>query len=359
LQLPISDREARKVFEQAVQLILSNYGGRDVNERELYLGALSGLVEVLNEREHRTRAPEAVETKAVTFAGKLSARNVELFLEAVKGKKITIAIIAALSIWYAGSFVITYPNQLSYFNEFVGGSDNGYKYMDDSNIDWGHDLKRLKEFVDNNPETKVMYIWRQGDTALEYYGIGKDRSLLNTKNWWKDPSGTYAIRLAKRIRQDVKLIPTCISMIDPVADDWIWGETPECCLGGPHSEPRVGEVCATDYIIFNPKDPGYNHDDPEDGCVTCDDGSYYQHMGDFFYTERERKNLQIFSIPQGTVMTSFCSGENRFSPQYAGEEDNEDYHWAGEIDEDYLHWGFYKQKWYYEDGWTHSDNCTL
>jgi len=41
------------------------------------------------------RAPEAVEARTVTFAGKLSARNVDLFLEAVNGKKITMLVISS------------------------------------------------------------------------------------------------------------------------------------------------------------------------------------------------------------------------------------------------------------------------
>jgi len=103
-------------------------------------------------------------------------------------------ILSMLSIWYVFSSIRVYPNQLAYFNEFVGGSDNGYKYMDDSNIDWGQDLKRLKKFIDENPKTKVVYVWRQGDRALDYYGIGKEKNIIYRKeNWWAEPKGTYAV----------------------------------------------------------------------------------------------------------------------------------------------------------------------
>lgn len=43
--------------------------------------------------------------------------------------------------------VLAYPNYLSYFNVAVGGHLNGYKYVTDSNYDWGQDLKRVKNFV--------------------------------------------------------------------------------------------------------------------------------------------------------------------------------------------------------------------
>ena len=110
------------------------------------------------------------------------------------GKKMQLAIFAPLIIWYAFSSISTYPNQLAYFNEFVGGSDNGYKYMDDSNIEWGQDLKRLKKFIDENPKTKVVYVWRQGDGALDYYRIGKEKNIIyREESWWAEPEGIYAV----------------------------------------------------------------------------------------------------------------------------------------------------------------------
>lgn len=102
--------------------------------------------------------------------------------------------LVALSVWYVFSAVNIHPNQLAYFNEFVGGSDNGYKYMDDSNIDWGHDLKRLKKFTDTSPDARVVYIWRQGDRALDYYGIGREKNIIDSpENWWREPRGLYAV----------------------------------------------------------------------------------------------------------------------------------------------------------------------
>ncbi len=109
-------------------------------------------------------------------------------------KKALLTALIPLSIWHAFSSLNSHPNQLAYFNEFIGGSDNGYKYMDDSNIDWGHDLKRLKKFVDKNPGAKVVYIWRQGDRALDYYKIGKEKNIIDLKeNWWAKPEGLYAV----------------------------------------------------------------------------------------------------------------------------------------------------------------------
>src|SRR4030042_3936649 len=36
---------------------------------------------------------------------------------------------------------------MSYFNQIAGGPKSGYRYITDSNADWGQDLKRLKNWI--------------------------------------------------------------------------------------------------------------------------------------------------------------------------------------------------------------------
>jgi hypothetical protein len=52
-----------------------------------------------------------------------------------------------LAIWYLLSSIFIFPHYLAYFNEFAGGPDNGYKYLIDSNIDWGQDFEGLQEYI--------------------------------------------------------------------------------------------------------------------------------------------------------------------------------------------------------------------
>jgi hypothetical protein len=42
------------------------------------------------------------------------------------------------------------PHYLAFFNQFVGGPRNGHKYLVDSNLDWGQDLKGLKDWMDGH-----------------------------------------------------------------------------------------------------------------------------------------------------------------------------------------------------------------
>lgn len=56
-------------------------------------------------------------------------------------------ILAAFIIWIVLIPIISFPSYISYFNELVGGPKNGYKYVVDSNLDWGQDLKRLSKWI--------------------------------------------------------------------------------------------------------------------------------------------------------------------------------------------------------------------
>ena len=42
---------------------------------------------------------------------------------------------------------LTWPNYLSYFNQSVGGSQNGYRHLVDSSLDWGQDLPALRTYL--------------------------------------------------------------------------------------------------------------------------------------------------------------------------------------------------------------------
>ncbi|MBI5243070.1 MAG: glycosyltransferase family 39 protein [Elusimicrobia bacterium] len=50
---------------------------------------------------------------------------------------------ALLGLWAAVSVLRVQPFQLAYFNELIGGPDNGWRWLVDSNLDWGQDLKTL------------------------------------------------------------------------------------------------------------------------------------------------------------------------------------------------------------------------
>ena len=86
-------------------------------------------------------------------------------------------IAAVLVFWFLIEVALVMPNYMSYFNEFAGGTANGYRYVTDSNYDWGQDLYRLRDFVEKNDIQKI---------AVDYFGGGSPTYTLGdkTEGWW-------------------------------------------------------------------------------------------------------------------------------------------------------------------------------
>jgi 4-amino-4-deoxy-L-arabinose transferase-like glycosyltransferase len=55
--------------------------------------------------------------------------------------------VAALAVQGATAVAIA-PRYLSYFNAFAGGPMNGYRWLVDSNLDWGQDLPAMRRFLE-------------------------------------------------------------------------------------------------------------------------------------------------------------------------------------------------------------------
>lgn len=105
------------------------------------------------------------------------------FINFVKTKFVKFAALAFLLFWFTIETLATAPYFLSYFNQIGGGTKGGYRYVTDSNYDWGQDLKRLKKFVEEwnkNNEAKIDKI------AVDYFGGGNPGYYLGkvAENWW-------------------------------------------------------------------------------------------------------------------------------------------------------------------------------
>ena len=83
-----------------------------------------------------------------------------------KIKRVTL--VPLLFIWAALSVVSIYPSFLAYFNEIAGGPNGGYKWVVDSNLDWGQDILRLARFVEKNDIKEIKMDYFSGAPA-EYY----------------------------------------------------------------------------------------------------------------------------------------------------------------------------------------------
>jgi hypothetical protein len=77
-------------------------------------------------------------------------------------------------IWYVVASLFIAPHYLSYFNEIIGGPDKGYKYLVDSNLDWGQDLKGLKKYMDDHAIKRI---------SLSYFGIDSPKRYGIEYDW--------------------------------------------------------------------------------------------------------------------------------------------------------------------------------
>ncbi|MQA30779.1 MAG: tetratricopeptide repeat protein [Luteitalea sp.] len=78
--------------------------------------------------------------------------------------------LASLTILWLIVLASVYPHTLTFFNRFVGGPRNGYKYLADSNIDWGQGLKLLKKWMDREGVSHIGLAYF-GTADPAYYGI--------------------------------------------------------------------------------------------------------------------------------------------------------------------------------------------
>jgi len=89
------------------------------------------------------------------------------------GGRIGRVAVAVLAAWYALGTARVHPHYLAYFNEFAGGPSGGYRYLVDSNLDWGQSLKELESYVEDNrvPRIRLSYF---GSADPGYYRIPCD-----------------------------------------------------------------------------------------------------------------------------------------------------------------------------------------
>lgn len=78
-----------------------------------------------------------------------------------------------MAVWLAGGTLFVAPHYLAYFNESIGGPANGYKYLVDSNLDWGQGLKELKRYMDAHGVKRVSLSYF-GTDSPQRYGIEYD-----------------------------------------------------------------------------------------------------------------------------------------------------------------------------------------
>jgi len=65
--------------------------------------------------------------------------------------------VAGMALWLALGTALVYPYPLTFFNELVGGSDQGYLWLVDSNLDWGQNLWQLRDWMQDQGVERAYY----------------------------------------------------------------------------------------------------------------------------------------------------------------------------------------------------------
>ncbi|OQA55148.1 MAG: hypothetical protein BWY42_01546 [Candidatus Omnitrophica bacterium ADurb.Bin277] len=111
-------------------------------------------------------------------------------------RRVFIAAVTLLVILSSARTLSHAPDYLSYFNEWIGGPEQGAKIVGDSNIDWGQDNQRLAEFVKLNaiPAIKIRST-TMNEPIFKYNGINWSRFDANDL---VDPApGYYAVGIGQ------------------------------------------------------------------------------------------------------------------------------------------------------------------
>lgn len=137
-------------------------------------------------------------------------------------------LVFALLAWYIVSALVTFPHYQAYFNELAGGADNGWRYLADSNTDWGQALKELAGYQRANNIGQIkLSLFTFIDPA--WYGVryepltpmqGNTPAVFPSR--FNPPPGDYVISATTL---------DGIPLADPEMFDWFRRREPDAKIG--------------------------------------------------------------------------------------------------------------------------------
>jgi 4-amino-4-deoxy-L-arabinose transferase-like glycosyltransferase len=95
------------------------------------------------------------------------------------------AVAAVLLLWQVGTSLRSAPAYMAYGNEAWGGPSEVHRYLSDSNVDWGQQLKSVKQYLDQNHITNCWFAYfPDGAVEPSDYGVQCKRLPTGSSLWW-------------------------------------------------------------------------------------------------------------------------------------------------------------------------------
>ena len=159
------------------------------------------------------------------IAYRLSQRD---FVTSPPRRLVTLSLGLALLVWYVFGTARLFPHDLTYFNELAGGPDGGWRYLADSNTDWGQALKDLAAYQRAEGIERVrlsMFTFMDPAVYGVRYGpltpmLGNTPAVFPSR--FNPPPGDYVISATTL---------DGIPLADPEMFDWFRKQKPDAKIG--------------------------------------------------------------------------------------------------------------------------------
>jgi 4-amino-4-deoxy-L-arabinose transferase-like glycosyltransferase len=193
------------------------------------------------------------------------------------GRTIWSALLVLLVLWQMVGSLRIWPFQLTFFNEIAGGPRNGYRYLADSNVDWGQASKALRTYLDNHEVSDPKLSSFTFFIRPELYGVlatplpplAAAPAVLPRR--FNPAPGTYIIS-ASTLRG--------LQLVDPEMYNWFWHREPDDIIANallvyhvPQPEPKPTWLaqCLAPVAPLSPEviTEGFGRDDLRYGFFDC------------------------------------------------------------------------------------------
>jgi hypothetical protein len=121
------------------------------------------------------------------------------------GGKCNRRLAAAFCLWYAASSAAMLPRSYAFFTEAIGGAKNGWRYLGDSNIDWGQDLLAVRDWAKFHRDNKPLWIiYTMPNVDFKRLDVDAEDGAGQLLNGCPNKSGWWGIFAFQMIQPEMK-----------------------------------------------------------------------------------------------------------------------------------------------------------